>query len=138
MFKTDKNKLITYLKNLTSIGSPSGYTHKVMNYIEEELSRLQIPYKITNKGALIVSFEGKNKDYERTFTAHVDTLGAIVKNLNSKGTLSFLPIGGFMMNSIEGENCTIECSNGKSYSGTIQTIKPSVHISGDEARYSYR
>ncbi|SCN22540.1 hydrolase, peptidase M42 family [Clostridium sp. N3C] len=100
MFNIDKDKLIYYLKNLISIGSPSGYTHKVMNYIQDELSKLQIPYKTTNKGALIVSFEGQNKDYERTFSAHVDTLGAIVKNINSKGTLSFLPIGGFMMTCI--------------------------------------
>ena len=39
-----------------------------------------------------------------------------------------------MMNSIEGENCTIETVHGKTFEGTIQTIKPSVHISGSEAR----
>lgn len=134
MITIDKDKITYYLKNLISIGSPSGYTHKVMDYIKDELSRKEIPYRTTNKGALIVSFEGKNKDYERTFSAHVDTLGAIVKSINSKGTLSLQPIGSYMMNSIEGENCTIESSNGKSYSGTIQTTKPSVHISGNEAR----
>ena len=38
-----------------------------------------------------------------------------------------------MMNSIEGENCTIETIHGKTFTGTIQSIKPSVHISGNEA-----
>lgn len=38
------------------------------------------------------------------------------------------------MNSIEGENCTIETIDGKTFTGTIQSIKPSVHISGDDAR----
>ncbi|MDP4089394.1 MAG: M42 family metallopeptidase, partial [Bacillota bacterium] len=110
------------------------YTQKVIDYIKDELSKMGIPYCITNKGALIVTFDGREANYQRTFSAHVDTLGAMVKYIKPKGTVSFTPIGGYMMTSIEGENCTIETMNGKSYSGTIQTIKPSVHISGDEAR----
>lgn len=130
----DKEKLINYLESLISIGSPSGFTNKVMDYIEKELTRMGIPYYTTNKGALIVTFEGKDTNHQRTFSAHVDTLGAMVKSIKANGTLSFTPIGGYMMNSVEGENCTLETIGGKIYTGTIQSIKPSVHISGDEAR----
>ena len=38
------------------------------------------------------------------------------------------------MNSIEGENCNIHTRDNKRIEGTVQTIKPSVHIHGDEAR----
>jgi putative aminopeptidase FrvX len=127
-------RIYYYLKNILSISSPSGYTEKIMDYLKEELTNLNVPFKSTNKGALIVSIAGKNDEYQRTFTAHVDTLGAMVKGIKANGTLALVPIGGYMMASVEGENCTIETLNGKSYSGTIQTIKPSVHISGDEAR----
>jgi putative aminopeptidase FrvX len=132
--KYNNEKICYLLKNILSISSPSGYTEKIMEYIKSELTLLNVPFKMTNKGALVATIVGKNDAYQRTFTAHVDTLGAMVKAIKPNGTLAIVPIGGFMMTSVEGENCTIETLSGKSYSGTLQTIKPSVHISGDEAR----
>ncbi len=132
--KYNEDTIKYYLKNILSIGSPSGYTEKIMEYIKEELKTLNIPYFTTNKGAVIATIKGKNDEYQRTLSAHVDTLGAMVKKINSSGTLALDPIGGFMMNSIEGENCTIETIHGKTFTGTIQSTKPSVHISGNEAR----
>lgn len=130
----DEDKIKYYLKNILSISSPSGYTEKVMDYIKDELCILNVPYYITNKGAVIATLKGKSNDYQRTLSAHVDTLGAMVKKINTSGSLSIDPIGGYMMNSIESENCTIETIDGKSFTGTVQSIKPSVHISGNDAR----
>lgn len=130
----DKNQLANYLKTILGIPSPSGYTHNVMNYMKGELDKLGVCYKITNKGALIATIKGKNNEVQRTFSAHVDTLGAMVKGINSSGTLSINIIGGFMMNCVEGENCEIHTIDDNTYSATLQTTKPSVHISGDEAR----
>jgi len=129
----NEEKIKYYLKNILSISSPSGYTSKIMHYIQDELHILNVPYIITNKGAVIATLKGKNDDYQRTLSAHVDTLGAMVKKINASGSLAIDPIGGYMMNSIEGENCTIETIEGKTFTGTIQIIKPSVHISGDDA-----
>ena len=105
-----------------------------MDYISKELNILNVPFCMTNKGAMIVTLKGKSNVYQRTISAHVDTLGAMVKGIKCNGALSLVPLGGFMMNAIDGENCTIETVNDKVFTGTIQTIKPSVHISGDEAR----
>ncbi len=127
-------KIKYYMESILNIPSPSGYTNKVMDYIKEELHILNVPYSITNKGALIITLQGKDSNYEKTVSAHIDTLGAMVKEIKSNGTLALTPIGGFMMTSIDGENCTIHTLNEAIYTGTIQTIKPSVHISGDEAR----
>lgn len=128
-----KEKIKYYLKNILTIPSPSGYTDKIMDFIKKELLEMNVPYSLTTKGALIVSLKGKNDDCQRTFSAHVDTLGAMVKGIKSNGTLSLAPVGGFMMASIDGENCTVETMDGKVYTGTIHTTKPSVHISGQEA-----
>lgn len=129
----NSEKIRYYLQSILNIPSPTGNTEKIVDFIKEELNNLNVPYTVTNKGALIVSLEGKNKEYQRTFSAHVDTLGAMVKCIKSNGTLSLVPIGGFMMASIDGENCTIETLDGTTYTGTIHTVKPSVHISGQEA-----
>lgn len=130
----DKEKIKYYLKNILSISSPTGYTGNIMSYIKKELSNMNASFIETNKGAVIVSIKGKHSDYQRTFSAHVDTLGAMVKEIKSNGALSLTPIGGYMMTAIDGENCTVETLDGKKIGGTVQTIKPSVHISGDEAR----
>lgn len=129
MYNIDKIKY--YLNNILKIPSPTGFTFNIMDYLKEELHLLNAFYYTTNKGSLVVRIDGKNKDYIRTFSCHIDTLGAMVKEIKSTGRLSISPLGGFMMNSIEGENCTIETLGSKSFTGTIQTVKPSVHIHSD-------
>lgn len=130
----NERKIKYYLNNVLTIPSPTGYTSKIMDYIKEELHIISAYYYTTNKGAIIVSIKGKDDENQRTLSAHVDTLGAMVKGINSNGTLALTPLGGYMMNSIEGENCTVETIEGKVFTGTIQTKKPSVHISGNDAR----
>lgn len=128
------DSIIKYLSNLLKIPSPTGNTEAISNYLISEFINLKVDYSLTNKGAILVKFKGKNSSYGRVFSGHVDTLGAMVKEIKSNGTLGIIPVGGFMMSSIDGENCSVETIEGKIYSGTIQNIKPSVHISGDEAR----
>lgn len=128
-----ENKIKNTLKSLIEIHSPTGYHHDVMKYIENTLKSMDVSYITTNKGAVLVTLPGKSSE-GRLFSAHVDTLGAMVKSLKNKGTLEFTLIGGYMYNTLESENCMIMTSSGKTYSGTIQTIKPSVHIDGGEAR----
>lgn len=93
----NEDKIKYYLKNILTIPSPSGFTEKVMDYIKEELHILNVPYSVTNKGAIIVTLQGENSNYEKVFSAHIDTLGAMVKSIKSNGCLSFVPVGGFMM-----------------------------------------
>lgn len=130
----NNNQLLDYLKTILNTPSPSGYTQNVMNFIRGELDKLRVCHVTTNKGGLIATIKGENNGSQRTFSAHVDTLGAMVKGINASGTLSINPIGGFMMNSVEGENCEIHTLDDRTYSATLQTTKPSVHISGDAAR----
>ncbi|MDD3224410.1 MAG: M42 family metallopeptidase [Clostridium sp.] len=129
MYNLDKLKY--YLNNILSIPSPTGFTNNLTDYIKEELHLINAYYYTTTKGNVVVKIDGTDKDNVRTFSSHLDTLGAMVKEVKSNGRLSLTPVGGFMMNSIEGENCTIYTLDNKIYSGTIQTIKPSVHIHSD-------
>lgn len=125
------SKIKYYLGNILKTPSPTGFTRDIVDYIGEELNLLNAYFSITNKGSVLVTINGQNNSVQRTFSAHLDTLGAMVKEIKTSGTLSLSPVGGFMMNSIEGENCTIHTLAGKALSGTIQTIKPSVHIHSD-------
>lgn len=122
------------LKDILSIPSPTGCTKEIMNYIKTFIKKNNLQCHETNKGAIIIPLKGINDNYQRTFSCHVDTLGAMVKNIKSNGAIAITEIGSFAMNSIEGENCIINTYDNKKYTGTIHTIKPSVHISGEEVR----
>ena len=78
----------------------------------------------TAKGGVNVTVPGVITDKQRYVTAHVDTLGAIVRAVKADGRLKLDRIGGFPWNMIEGENCTVHVANtGKTHSGTIWSIR---------------
>jgi putative aminopeptidase FrvX len=113
---------------LAKIPSPSGHTEKVMNWVGQELEKLGVEYKRTNKGAILATLPGQNQKKARLLTAHVDTLGAMVKEIKGNGRLKIALIGGFTYNAIEGEHCLVETSDGRMITGTILPTKASVHV----------
>jgi putative aminopeptidase FrvX len=127
----DTEETVSLLKDLVSIPSPSGNTNEVITFVEEFLQDLKIETKRNRKGGLIATLPGKDDDNHRMLTAHVDTLGAIVKEIKPSGRLKLDLIGGFKFNSIEGEYCEIETSSGNRFTGTILMHQTSVHVYKD-------
>ena len=123
---------IDYLKKLTSSPSPTGFTRQVADYLVEELERLGYSPIRTNKGGVNVIVKGKDDYKHRVVTAHVDTLGAMVRAVKSDGRLKMAKIGGYPWNMIEGENCLVHvASTGKTVSGTILIHQTSTHVYKD-------
>jgi len=120
---------------LLAIPSPVGYTHMAIEWVRKELESLGVKkYNITKKGALIAYVKGKDSNYKKMISAHVDTLGAVVKKVKKNGRLEITNVGGFAWGSVEGEHVTIHTLSEKTYTGTILPIKASVHVYGDVAR----
>ena len=123
---------IDYLKKLTSIPSPTGFTREVADYLVKELERLGYKPIRTNKGGVNVIVKGKDDTKHRVVTAHVDTLGAMVRGVKADGRLKMAKIGGYPWNMIEGENCLVHvASTGKTVSGTILIHQTSTHVYKD-------
>jgi putative aminopeptidase FrvX len=122
------------IKELVSIPSPSGNTNHVINYVEKFLKEFNVETTRNRKGGLIATIPGKDTAQHRMLTAHVDTLGAMVKEIKPSGRLKIDLIGGFKYNSIEGEYCLIETSSGKKISGTILMHQQSVHVYKDAGK----
>lgn len=122
------DETLDLMKEILSIPSPSGNTNEVITYIENLLKKLDVHTYRNRKGGLIATLPGKDNSHHRMLTAHVDTLGAIVKEIKACGRLKLDLIGGFKYNSIEGEYCRIETSTGKTFTGTILLHQTSVHV----------
>ncbi|WP_347549610.1 M42 family metallopeptidase [Pseudalkalibacillus hwajinpoensis] len=121
-------ELLNTTKDLVSIPSPSGYTDEVISWVDGRMQELGVATSRNNKGGLIATIEGENTSKHRMLTAHVDTLGAMVKEIKSDGRLRLSLIGGFRFNAIEGEYCEIITGSGKRFSGTILLHQTSVHV----------
>ncbi|MGG0657092.1 M42 family metallopeptidase [Rummeliibacillus pycnus] len=124
----NEKETVELLKKLANVASPSGYTMDIMKFMSGILRELGVQFKQTNKGALIATIPGENNERHRLLTAHVDTLGAMVKDIKSSGRLKLSMVGGFNWNAVEGEYCTIHTASGKKVRGTILMHETSVHV----------
>lgn len=123
-------KTLEFAKRILEIPSPSGYTKEVIRFLAEECREKGVSHSLSNKGNLIIEFPGES-DYTVGLSAHVDTLGAMVRSINANGTLRFSVIGGPSLPTYDGEYCQVITRNGKTYSGTFLSNSPSIHVFKD-------
>ncbi len=129
MFKRDGT--ISFLTKLLSINSPTGYTSNAVSFLRETIEDIGYETLTTPKGNLIVQVDGENAEVTRGLSAHVDTLGLMVRSINSDGTLSLTKLGGPLTPTLDGEYCDIITRDDKVYTGTILSKSPSIHVFKD-------
>lgn len=131
-----------YVNNLMmeilNMPSPGGDTSKATERLRKEFEAMGITVTTTNKGAIMGTIKGENDEEQKMITAHIDTLGAMVKEIKQNGRLKLSNIGGFAWNSIEGENLIIKTMKGKTYTGVALPTKASIHVHSDEVREMLR
>lgn len=124
-------ELLQLINELVSIPSPSGYTDRIIDHIAGFLNKLGVANVKNRKGGLIATVPGKNGREHRLVTAHIDTLGAMVKEIKADGRLRLTKIGGSQWTHVEGEYCQIFATDGGTYTGTILMHQTSVHVYKD-------
>ncbi len=127
------DETVAFLVGLLNTPSPTGDTDKAIAYVEQAVHDLPLTITHTLKGGLVLTWPG-DAACPRALTAHVDTLGAMVRRIKNNGRLELTAIGGFDWHSVEGEGCTIATASGQLYRGSILPLMASVHIFGAEAR----
>ncbi len=120
------------LVQLLNIPSPTGFTDRAVAYVESVLESLEAHYERTRKGGVLARLEGALPGPPRGLTAHVDTLGAMVKEIKPNGRLKLTKIGGFAWNTVEGEGCRVFTRSGREISGSFLVTKASTHVYGQE------
>lgn len=127
----DAEYIVNQLKVILAIPSPSGYCMEIMRYVGDEARKLGYEMEQTPKGVGMITIPGEDPSTVVGLSAHVDTLGAMVRSVKSNGMLRFTPIGGYSMQSVEGEYCLIHTRDGRKYEGTVLTTRPSGHVYAD-------
>lgn len=132
---------IDFLVRLLNTPSPTGHAEAAIALVEEELESFNIPgltMSRTRKGALVARWEGRKNDAPRALTAHVDTLGAMVKEIKPSGRLKLTRIGGLVMGGVETEGCWVLTQDGKRVRGSYLFQQASGHVYGAAAHEGKR
>lgn len=134
MLTVDRSYLLDVLVPLLQTPSPSGHTAEAMDLLERMVEALGFAPRRTNKGALLVDWPGAAATTPRGVVAHVDTLGATVREIKPSGRLRLAQIGSFAWNTIEGEGVTVTAYNGRRLRGQVLCTQASGHIFGGESQ----
>ena len=127
----DQTYLVDFLVKLLDVPSPTGFAEPAVAYVEKELSQFsQLQLTRTRKGALVVKWEVESDLPPVALTAHVDTLGAVVKEFKSNGRLKLSRIGGIQWPSVETEGVWILPSTGEKIRGSVLIDTASGHVHG--------
>ena len=82
--RIDEKYLIEVLFQLLAIPSPSGYTDAIVRFVGGELEKMGIEFELTRRGAIRADLPGRISEPDRAVVAHVDTIGAMVRELKPK------------------------------------------------------
>lgn len=126
-------------KKILSIDSPTGYTKEAADYVINAYEALGYHPVKTVKGGVLVEIGGSDEKDAILLEAHMDTLGAMVREIKSNGRLKLSPLGGMNPNNAEAENCRIITRFDGKYEGTFQLENASIHVNGkyNDTKRSY-
>ena len=129
MQSTYLNYALRQLEAIVNIPSPSGFTAEAVRYCSNEFANMGYTPEITPKGGLLVCLGGEGEGL--LLGAHIDTLGAMVREVKANGALRVAPVGGLQANNTETETVHVYTRAGKVLEGTLQLENASVHVNGE-------
>lgn len=118
---------------LLGIDSPSGFTEKAAQWVQDAFSAIGCETQRTRKGGVIACLGGEKPTDALLLEAHMDTLGAMVAEIKADGRLRVTALGGMQAHNGEAENVRVYTRDGRCFEGTLQLINASVHVNGDYA-----
>jgi len=127
--EVDGQYMIDLTAALCRIPSPTGYTDRVTDHASGVAAELGLTVERTTKGSLVMPLGGEGEG-GRVLSAHVDTLGLMVKAIKPNGRLKLTQIGGYDWSTVEGEYCTVHTAKKGDITGTVVATLASYHTHG--------
>ena len=108
----DLNYLQRVLLEMLAIPSPAGFTDTIVRYVAERLTELGIPFELTRRGTIRATLKGRRYSPDRAVAAHLDTIGAIVREVHDSGRLGLAPVGCWSSRFAEGSRVSVFTDTG--------------------------
>ncbi|MEK1907447.1 MAG: osmoprotectant NAGGN system M42 family peptidase [Pseudomonas sp.] len=107
---------LTYLRKvlleMLAIPSPTGFTDTIVRYVAERLEELGIPFELTRRGTIRATLQGRQNSPDRAVSAHLDTIGASVREIKDNGRLALAAVGCWSSRFAEGSRVSLFTDQG--------------------------
>jgi peptidase M42 family hydrolase len=100
------------LLEMLAIPSPTGFTDTIVRYVAERLEELDIPFELTRRGTIRGTLKGQRNSPDRAVSAHLDTIGASVREIHDNGRLGLSPVGCWSSRFAEGSRVSVFTDTG--------------------------
>lgn len=122
---------VSCFEKIVNVPSPVGYFRDMNPVIEEMAASLGYEVSYDMKSTAYITLEGCDNSKTVMVGAHLDTIGLIVRRIDSDGMIRVRQLGGINFSSIEGETVYIHTRDGRRYSGLVTVSSHSVHVFDD-------
>lgn len=129
----NKKYILDTAKEILEFDSPTGFCFEIMDVIKSIAEGFGYNFETTNKGCGIITIKGKSEESVIGLSAHVDTLGAMVRSITTDGKLKFTLLGGPIVPTLDSEYCRVRTREGKIYTGTFLSSSPAAHVFEDSS-----
>ena len=130
-FCVDRNYLYDCFKRIISVPSPVGYSERLNPVLKDMAAELGFEMTFDNRKNAYITLDGEDNSKTVLISAHADTLGLMVRSIDSNGTLLIRRLGGAVCPSLEGESVTVHTRTGKEYTGIVICKSHSGHVFED-------
>ena len=130
-YQFDEQFNIACFRELINTPSPVGYDILMNPVLEKYASMFGLPVTYDNKGTAYITVDGQDNSKTVMVSTHLDTLGLVVRRIESDGTLRVRNMGALNFHSAEGETVTVFTRSGKAYTGLLTVSSHSIHVFDD-------
>ncbi|MDO4328593.1 MAG: M42 family metallopeptidase [Lachnospiraceae bacterium] len=127
----DSEYLLSVMKKFINTPSPVSYYEEVNPLLEKMAGELGYEVSFDRKRTGYIKVPGRNQEKTICVGAHLDTLGLMVRKIDSNGMIRVRNLGGINFNNLEGETVTVHTRDGRNYTGIVMCQSHSVHVFDD-------
>lgn len=130
-FNTDAKYLLDCFQKIVSIPSPTEYYVKLNPALKKIAGSLGFEMTYDRRNNAYITVDGEDNSKTVLVAAHADTVGLMVRKIDSNGTLRIRVIGGINLATLDGETVTVHTRGGKDYTGLFLCQSYSTHVFAD-------
>lgn len=115
---------VDLLRRICEAPGAPGFEHAIRNLLIAEVEPLVDSVRIDNIGNVVAYVEGKDTSKTVMVAAHMDEIGFMVRHIDDKGFIKFLPLGGFDPKTLTAQRVIV---HGKKDLVGVMGVKP-IHV----------